>query len=224
MASSSQIPLSARDAVAPARETVGESSFPGRKPMVRRLYNLTLRTRAFRTWQRRVFRYMLSMRGSPEAIALGAAIGIFVAFTPTVGFQMLIAAALATVFRANRLAAIVPVWITNPATIPFIFLFVYRVGTLVWWDGPPPEVVREYLMSLVVRLSMLEFYAFWEQFLELFRIGKDVLIPMFLGGAIVGAIFGLASYPFTLRFFQRFHNFREKRKARRRKRRAKLSR
>ena len=145
-------------------------------------------------------------------MALGAAIGVFVAFTPTVGFQMLIAAALATIFRASRLAAIVPVWITNPATIPFIFLLLYRVGSLVWWDGPPAEVVSQHLVTLVMRLGKLEIYAFWEQFLAFLSIGKDVLIPMFLGGTIVGAISGLATYPVALRLFQGFHRLRAKRK------------
>ena len=64
----------------------------------------------------RILRSVVRLRGSPRAIAGGLAIGVFVAFMPTRGFQMLFAAFLATLFGANRPAAVLPVWITNPAT------------------------------------------------------------------------------------------------------------
>lgn len=68
------------------------------------------------------------LRGSPEAIGLGIAIGIFVGFSPLMGFQMLIAIFLATFMYANRPAAMAAVWITNPLTFLPIYIFTYRVG------------------------------------------------------------------------------------------------
>lgn len=81
-----------------------------------------------RLQMRRALRSVVSLHGSPRDVALGAAIGVFVAFTPTVGFQMLIGAFLATLVGANRPAAIILPWITNPLTIPPIFALTYWVG------------------------------------------------------------------------------------------------
>ena len=56
------------------------------------------------------------LRGLPEEIAKGVALGIFIGMTPTFGFQMAIALFFAYLLRENRLAAILGVWITNPVT------------------------------------------------------------------------------------------------------------
>jgi uncharacterized protein (DUF2062 family) len=61
---------------------------------------------------------------SPEAFALGAAIGVFVAFVPVPGLQVLVAVFLAWLCRASKLAAAAFVWVANP-----LFFYVdYLVG------------------------------------------------------------------------------------------------
>lgn len=183
--------------------------------MGKRLIHFTRGTRTYRLSQRRVFRMLLSMRGSAETIALGFAIGMFVAFTPTVGVQMLIAVGLATLFRASRPASIVPVWITNPATLAPIYLFTYKIGKF-FFSGPPVEEVARGLGDFVARISSLEFYAFLGAFKELASLGKDVMIPMTIGGIIVGGIGAAITYPLALWCFRTFHNFMEHRRAKRR--------
>ncbi len=59
---------------------------------------------------RRALRSIVTLHGSPEAIALGTAIGVFIAFTPTIGFQMLLGAFVATLVGASRPAAMIPAW------------------------------------------------------------------------------------------------------------------
>lgn len=70
------------------------------------------------------------LRGAPDDIAKGMALGVFIGMTPTLGFQMVIAVFAAMIFRENRLAAGLGVWITNPVTAPFIYLAEYEVGRL----------------------------------------------------------------------------------------------
>jgi len=70
----------------------------------------------------------LKIRGTPREIALGSALGLFVAMSPTMGFQMAIAIPIAALFKWNKLAAAMAVWVTNPITAPFIYGPTYFVG------------------------------------------------------------------------------------------------
>ena len=57
-----------------------------------------------------------------RTLAKGVAVGFFCAFIP-VPFQMLLAILGALIFKTNLPLAILAVWITNPITMPAIFLF-----------------------------------------------------------------------------------------------------
>ncbi len=70
----------------------------------------------------------LKIRGNPREIALGCALGLFVAMSPTMGFQMAIAIPIAALFKWNKLAAAMTVWVSNPITAPFIYGPTYFVG------------------------------------------------------------------------------------------------
>ena len=71
---------------------------------------------------------LLKIRGTPREIALGLALGLFVAMSPTMGFQMAIAIPIAALFKWNKLAAAMAVWVTNPITAPFIYGPTYFIG------------------------------------------------------------------------------------------------
>jgi len=167
----------------------------------------------------KVLRTIGRLRGSQEAIALGAAIGVFVAFTPTVGFQMLIGALIATLFKASRPAAMIPAWISNPVTIPPIYAFTYWVGTLIV-PGPSAAEVYERLKELVDRMGQHNFYELHKHFFEVFMLGKDLFWPMMIGGVMVGAILGCLTYPAALWGVKEYRLIREKRRHERARRRA----
>ncbi len=85
--------------------------------------------KAFWKKTRRFFyKHVLHADDSPNRIALGAAVAMLVAFSPTVGFQTVIAIALATVLRANKAVCIPIVWITNPVTIVPIYGACWELG------------------------------------------------------------------------------------------------
>jgi uncharacterized protein len=137
--------------------------------------------------------WLVGLRGSPEAIARGIAIGLFVAFTPTIGLQLILAAALATLLGASRAAAIVPVWITNPVTIPPIYGFTYMVGSW-FFPGPPANRMAEVLSGLVTRLRKLEFWDIIDQVRAVMALGRDIFIPLWIGGVVVGLTVALVVY------------------------------
>jgi uncharacterized protein (DUF2062 family) len=70
---------------------------------------------------RTLLRTILSLDDTPHQIALGAAIGMFIAMTPTIGIQMalvmLVALLTRPFFHFNRVAALVMVYLSNPITM-----------------------------------------------------------------------------------------------------------
>ena len=147
---------------------------------------------------RRVSRSVVTLHGSPEQIVLGTAIGVFIAFTPTVGLQMILGAFDATLLGASRPAAVIPAWITNPVTIPPVYALTYWLGSL-FRSGPPVSEVHRRLVAAVKGLGEFNWYAIHRHFLEFLSIGYNVFVLMMIGGVIVGALCSIITYPIVLR-------------------------
>lgn len=152
---------------------------------------------------RPVLRWVLKLRSSPRAIAGGLGIGMFIAFTPTVGIQIFLAIIAATLCSVNRPAAIVPVWITNPVTVAPIYTFNYWLGTLVW-SGPPLSEVKDLFVNLGTALTHLEFWDMKEAVLAMLYIGTEILIPLVIGSVVVGVVLGIFTYILSLKLLSFF--------------------
>jgi uncharacterized protein len=164
---------------------------------------------------RRWLKPFLSRNGSPEAIAGGLAIGSFIAFTPTFGIQLLLAYMAATLCRASRAAAIVPVWITNPLSLAAVYASTYSIG-LLFVDGPSVGHVRRQLTQLVLRWDAYDTFDLPARFRAAASMGVEVFIPMLIGGVLVGAVCAGAVYPLSLWSVRRLRARRDRRRAGRR--------
>ena len=71
---------------------------------------------------------LIHLRASPHEVALGCAVGVFVAITPLLGAQFLIAALLAGLLRASVPAAVLGTFFGNPVSWPIIWTSTYAVG------------------------------------------------------------------------------------------------
>ncbi len=76
-------------------------------------------------------------RPNRNGIAGGLAVGTFIALTPTIGVQMVLATMAAYLLRVNIPTALVACWITNPLTAPVIYLLQYQLGQ---WLAVTPTV------------------------------------------------------------------------------------
>jgi uncharacterized protein (DUF2062 family) len=154
------------------------------------------------TWvflrMRPVLRWFFRLRGSPQAIAGGFSLGLFIAFTPTVGVQIFLAFFLATALNVNRVAAVLAVWITNPLTIPVIFSFNYWLGSLIW-EGPSVAVVSRRLFELASQLTNIDLWAITDQLSAVAELGTDIIVPLILGSMIAGAFASILTYIILLR-------------------------
>jgi uncharacterized protein (DUF2062 family) len=149
---------------------------------------------------------VLHVDDTPHRIALGVAIGIFVTWTPTVGLQMVLAVMLAWLCRANKLVGVPFVWISNPLTLAPIFLPNYYIGRwILGSDVPPPD------FSQVVNASggwLDRVHTWWS-------ITWQALLPLWIGGLLVGTALGFMSYFFTYQvvvvYRRKRHAFQQRR-------------
>lgn len=137
-------------------------------------------------------------RFNRHSAAQGTAVGVFVAFIP-IPLQMLLAAALALVTRANLPLAIGLVWITNPLTMPFLWYGTYRLGCVLLDRPHTPE--HGFEMSL---------HWFHEELTHIWQ-------PLYLGSFVSGLVLALASYV-LVQLLWRFNIVRAWRQRRERKR------
>jgi uncharacterized protein len=146
-------------------------------------------------WGRRIFDWLLGFHGTPDQVARGMAIGVFVAFTPSMGIQMLIAVFLATLTYSNRPAAIAAVWITNPFTAIPIYLMTYRIGRYFTPSYPVLDLKKR--LKAVVVDEQGEWMNLARQLREISSLGTEILVPLTLGGVIVGIGLGILAYVLT---------------------------
>ncbi len=133
----------------------------------------------------------LKIRDHPQKIALGLALGLFVAMTPTMGFQMAIAVCLATFFNWNKISAGLGVWVTNPLTAPVIYPICYYIGSRIY-SVPKSQTVGE-------GLDVTIFYSLLVKAPELF-------IALTIGGVIIGLPLAVAGYYFAYSAIHRYQD------------------
>ena len=155
-----------------------------------------------------IWNKLLHLKADPHDIALGLALDIFVGFLPIMGIQMVVAGLVCLPFkRANKVAAVAGVWITNPLTVIPIYAFIYWVGTFLY---PAESVVTPAtIMSRMTDVLKLDgFIAQTEGFLAL---GVDIFLPMCIGGAVVGLIAMVPTYFITKKTVEQYRLRRLKR-------------
>lgn len=142
-----------------------------------------------------IYGRVLHADDSPHRIAMGAGLGTFVAFTPTVGFQTVISVAVAAAFRANKAVCILPVWITNPFTLGPIYWFCWRVGAAVLPGGNGGDdgavLSQVSAVSQVTSFSQIFEWSFWSRLGGLIgSLGAE----LWVGCCIVGLVGGGTMY------------------------------
>lgn len=118
-----------------------------------------------------------------HAVALGVAIGVFAAFVPILPFQMVIAAIIAILIRANLPMAVIASWISNPITFLPITYLTYFVGNWVLGIKNSKIILLQYSWKYDSTYEFLAFFSHWFlQFGKAFFIG---LLIVSLSAAIL---------------------------------------
>jgi len=162
------------------------------------------------------FRKLLQLEDTPERIARGVALGTLIGMTPTVGIQMTLAVLFAAICRANRLAAVALVWLSNPVTIVPIYWFDYWFGGLILtpFTDIKPLTWADIERALSVKSSGF-FGTLWGFVKGLGQITAQAYPVMFLGGFVSGVLLGIFAYFLTLRAVRRYRQQKERKREQR---------
>ena len=125
-------------------------------------------------------------RGDPHFVALGMAIGVFVAATPSMPFQTVIAVALAFILRSSKAAAAIGVWLSNPVTFPVFYLASYKVGALIF--------------------GLSNSFDFGSEPVNILKLGAEVTIAAVTGGIIIGIFLALMTYFITRKIYTKIRS------------------
>jgi len=132
-----------------------------------------------REWQKEIRNF----RGDNKDLALSVAVGVFVGFTPTVGFHTIILYLFSRVFKKSFLAAFIGSCFPSgtPWQIPLVYFLGYKFGVLLLGREAFGNISLSYLKLLN---------------------GKQIIVllgkPLLLGSFSLAVLGGLISYPIAM--------------------------
>lgn len=128
---------------------------------------------------REALKYILNLNASANKIALSSSLGVLIGFSPYLGFHTLIAAGTSILLRLPVYPLMVGAYITNPITVPPIYAFLYKVGTI---------LVDSNTKDINWRVH---------SFNELMMLTKSILWPLFVGCHVTGLVLAIPTYFIT---------------------------
>lgn len=146
---------------------------------------------------------LLHIEDTPERTALAYSIGIFLGFSPFLGFHTLVGLVIAFLFGLNRVAILLGVWTNTP-----------------WW------IVPYYVMATWVGMWLTGFKIDWATLKGIFQFGMNqefmspdfwsriasqggLLLSFLIGSSILCTLLSLVAYPLSLKWI-RFYRSRIK--------------
>jgi len=146
---------------------------------------------------RRIKRFViykiLHVDDTPHRIALGVAIGVFVAWTPFHGLQMILVIAIAALLRANKVVGLPLVWVNNPLTAP-VNLLCYWLGCwMLRIKGNGAKIVQ------AMKDAFAPGYDLITRIASFFRAVGDAFLPWLVGSIVIGLAAGAVVYLLTYR-------------------------
>ncbi len=123
-----------------------------------------------------LWRRLVRLNASPHTVALGFAIGVYMSFSPFLGFHLALSGLVAWLLRANIAAAMLGNFLGNPVTYPLMWAAVYQTGAIMMGNASVTEAVD--LASLSFDAASL----------------RELFAPFLLGSIPAGILAGLIFY------------------------------
>ncbi len=143
----------------------------------------------------------LRLKGSPHALSLGAAIGVFIGITPTIPLHTIIIFALTVITRSSFIAGLLTSWLVcNPLTYIPQYYFSLKIGNMV-----TPYLLDWNKIKRVLDV-LLSDASFTLRLHSLMTLGYESIIVMLVGGILLALPFSIASYYLSYLTIIKFRN------------------
>lgn len=158
---------------------------------------------------KRTFRYyyikFIRLKGDPQYLAKGTAIGIFLGITPIIPFHTLLNIIVTFITRTSTIASLLAtIIVCNPFTyIPQYYLSII-IGNAVTPYNFTWEKMKQVLDILLAKPG------FMESLNALGGLGYEAVIVLLVGGTILAFPFTIAGYFLSLRLFIKIREKRSK--------------
>ena len=133
-------------------------------------------------WLRRTVGQLLQLDDTPHRLALAFGLGVWLAFFPILGVHTILALLIAFVFRLNRAALLVGVYVSNPWTLAPLYMAGTVLGCEIF------GVSSAELTSVDWSLHGRAFYR------ALFENLRPFVWPFVVGNTVLGVAGGLIGY------------------------------
>lgn len=130
------------------------------------------------------YKKLIKEKGTPEYIAGGWALGLFIGFSIPFGVQLLISVPLAFLLRCSRIGAVIGTFVTNQVTIFFIYPFQCWIGSYLTANPLSYSGIK----NDIAQLCRERDYA------ELGKLGWDLIMAFFAGGFLLALIAAPIAY------------------------------
>jgi len=127
-------------------------------------------------------RRFIALDDTPERIAFGFAVGVFISFSPLLGLHTVLGMLIAVLFGLNRVAVFTGVWVNNPWTVLPIYSVATYLGTKL--SGFPAVSLPDLHWEALCNRE------FWIQLAGQWPLLK----PLALGSSILGVLAAVLSY------------------------------
>ena len=133
-------------------------------------------------WLRRTVGQLLQLDDTPHRLALAFGLGVWLAFFPILGVHTILALLIAFVFRLNRAALLVGVYVSNPWTLAPLYMAGTVLGCEIF------GVSSAELTSVDWSLHGRAFYR------ALFESLRPYVWPFVVGNTVLGVAGGIVGY------------------------------
>ena len=154
---------------------------------------------------------ILHIDDTPHRLALGVAVGFFVAWTPTIGLQSILAVLIALVLRANKVVGLPFVWISNPFTFFAIYWPNYLIGNAImaiFLDRPRMHYrdFKELIVLFINSTKELFYSGKFSGFTDLVAQFMSFTVDLWVGSLVIGLILAVITYFLSYRLIYFYRN------------------
>lgn len=150
----------------------------------------------------KIYMKAVTDKGTPEYIARGWALGVFIGLLIPFGFQLMISIPLSFVLKGSKLGAMVGTLVTNHVTILIIYPLQCFIGNKLIGGKFTFAYLEEQMSDVILR----------QEYEVLLSLGGEVVASFFVGGTLFALLAAPLTYYGIKTLVLRYRTMREKRR------------